>query len=203
MADIRIERKTPNVWAWLLPLLLLLAATWWFFGRGPGDRDRTTAQNDVAPDSAAAYSSSTATRDDSAGGNVADFTAFVSANGASRGENEQHAFTAEGIRRLSKVLDGVMPGTTTTTSTAEMRAQANALENSAAESTRHANMARTAFLAAGQAFGSLPDGRLSRDAVNRVRDAANGVDAEQSLLSQKDRIDAFFAAASRALQELR
>lgn len=203
MADIRIEKKTSNVWTWLLPLLLALAAMWWFFGRGPGDRNLTNAQPATRSDSAAAYSSTSAVQDDSSDGTVADFTAFVSGSSASRNENQQHAFTAEGIRRLSKVLDGVMPGNSTTTSTATMRAQANELENSAAESSRHAAMARTAFMAAAEAFGSLPEGRISRDAANRVRDAANGMGAEPSLLAQKDKIDAFFGAASRALQELR
>ena len=203
MADIRIEKRASNMWAWLLPLLLALAAMWWFFGRGAGDRNLANAPQDTRSDSAAAFSSTSAAQDDSSAGTVADFTAFVSDNSASRGENEQHAFTAEGIRRLSRVLDGVMPGNSTTTSTATMRAQANALENSAAESSRHADMARTAFIAAAEAFGSVPEGRISPDAASRVRDAANGIGADQSLLAQKDKIDAFFGAASRALQELR
>lgn len=203
MAEIRIEKKSTSMWTWLIPLLLVAAALWWYFGRGPGDRDVTAAQTDTRTDSAAAYSASATAQHDSSDGTVPGFTAFVSNNGASRNENQQHAFTAEGIRRLSKVLDGAMPGNSTTTSTATMRAQANALENSAAESSRHADMARTAFVAAAEAFGSLPEERMSRDAANRVREAANGMMADQTLLAQKDKIDAFFVVASRALQELR
>ncbi len=203
MAEIRIEKKPSNVWAWMIPLLLLLATLWWYFGRGPRTPDLTSAQADTRTDSAAAYSSASPGRDETSASTVADFVTFVSDNGASRGDDQQHVYTAEGIRRLSKVLDGVMPGNTTTTSTATMRAQANALENSAVGSSRHADMARTAFLAAAAAFDSLPAGRLSPDAATRVREAAVAMRSDSELLAQRERVNAFFGAASRAVEELR
>mgnify|MGYP000083943334 CR=1 FL=1 len=202
MAEIRIEKKPRDVWAWMIPMLLLLASLWWFFGRGSREPVLTNAQADTRTDSAAAYSSASPVRDDPSTNTVADFVAFVSDSGAWRGDDQQHAYTAEGIRRLSMVLDGAMPGNTTTATTATMRAQANAIENSAAESSRHADMARTAFIAAAAAFDSLPAGRLPPDAATRVRDAANRMRSEPDLPAQKDRIAAFFLAASRAVQDL-
>jgi hypothetical protein len=127
MAEIRSEKKSTSMWTWVTPALLVAGVLGCFFGRGPGDRDLTNAQTDTRSDSAAAYSSSSTGQNDSSDGTVAGFTAFVADNSASRGENQQHPFTAESFRRLSKVLDGAIPGNSTTTSTATFGAASCAL----------------------------------------------------------------------------
>jgi len=196
MAEINIERKTTNVWTWLIPVLLAAAALWWFFGRGTGG---TFASGETA-DSAGAYNQTPMTSSDSAKAGASGFAAFVSEKSAVRDEMQQHTFTAGGIRRLAAALDGMQPGEGTSTKLAEMRDQANALENSASGSDQHADMTRTAFLAAADVFSGLPADRLGTDAVSEVRAKAEAMKSAPTLLAQKDQIDAFFAAASRALR---
>lgn len=196
MAEIRVERKTTSVWTWLVPLLLVVAALWWFLGRGPV---RTVAGRGTV-DSAGAYNRAPVATADSAATGISDFTSFISAQNAMRDENQQHAFTAGGIRRLAAALSGMQVGEGTSTKIAEMREQANALESSSASSDKHAEMARTAFIAAADVFRDLPAERVSGDIVAQVRAAAQAMKSAPTLLEQKDQIDAFFDAASRALR---
>ena len=197
MAEIRVERKESGPWAWLIPLLLVGAALWWFFGRGP---DGAVATSRETADSAAAYNGAQTPSTDSAASGAADFSTFVAAQNAGRDENQQHAYTAGGIRRLAAALDGMQPGAGTSTRLADMREQANALESSSVESNKHADMARAAFIAAADVFGGLPEDRVSKDAASQVRAAAEALKPSATLLEQKERIDTFFAAASQALR---
>lgn len=208
MAEIRIEKKATSAWTWLLPLLLVGAGLWWFFGRGNGADVGSGIQPDSSgavsstgmTDSAGAYSGARSSAGGAATGSVADFATFVGAQSATRDENEQHRFTAGGIRRLAQALESLESGAGTSTKLADMRAQANALESSAVGSDRHADMTRTAFLAAADVFAMIPTNRVSAVATSQIRAAAEAMSAGPTLLGQKDKIDAFFSAAAKALR---
>ncbi|HEX6315855.1 MAG TPA: hypothetical protein VFZ73_13385 [Gemmatimonadaceae bacterium] len=192
MAEIHIERKKTNALLWLIPLLLLAAVfIWWMNGRGAAD---VGMQN--VPDSPVAASNDNANA--IGAGAVGEFTQFVAATGERLDQDRQHAFTVEGIRRLTSAIESLNPGAGAVSEVTEMRQHADALESSPVESSRHADMVRAAFLAGARAFALLP-GTSQADATT-LRSAAENVKADSMLLAQTETIDSYFRAAVRALE---
>lgn len=198
MAEIHIEKKRGNALMWVIPGLMLLALLVWFMQRG--DRNEVAT---VVPDSTG-YARDTV----SAAGDVAretaggadEFVRFVGVREPNRDLAGQHAYIAGGVRRLATALAAMTTNSGAADKLAEMRRHADALESSAVESDRHANMARQAFLAAADVFGMLPGSQAAAVDVAALRTAADAVKPTPPLLDQKDKVDSFFDAASRALQ---
>lgn len=149
----------------------------------------------------AAGTSGNAAAGGGATGAIAEFTRFVSAVSPNATEEMQHAYTAGGIRRLADALSALGA---TGAPIQNMRSQASALQNSSPTSTKHADMARSAFASAADAFASLkgPSATGASTALGNVHTAANAVRPGAHLLDQKDRIQAFFVSAKNALQAM-
>ncbi len=191
MAEIPIQRKEGrNIWPLLLGLLALLAIIWLLMGRRRGD---TTA---TVPDTTRTVATGTVTP-----GAVATFASFVGTTDPNRDETKQHEYTVTGLRHLADALAAVGasgPGLDS------MRTEATALQNSPANSTQHADMARSAFMSAASVMASLQTQRFPNMAndVAGVRQAAQAVKPGTHLLEQKDQIQTFFERARDALQTM-
>ncbi len=213
MAEIHIERKSGSLWTWIISLILVVLLLAWFFNRKADQRAGAGARADSAAafagrsgDSAAATTApahATAPPDADSDSGVSPLSAFVGfATSASTASDiaQLHTFTADGIRKLADALGSGSTAAGITDKLALMREQAESLDGAAAASDRHSAIARTAFLAAADAVESLPMARDHAEPIGRVRRAAEALNAALPLADQREKIDAFFQAASNALQ---
>ena len=216
MAEIRVERKRRSLLPLLLALLGLVLILWWFVGRDGGDAaaaaDTATVATGIAPvpprdtaavDTARAGLASPASPASPATGAVADYAAFVGNGRVERNEDEQHAYTAGGLRRLATAIEGMNPGAAARAQVDLMRQKADSLEITATGDDRHADMTRAAFAAAAEAMRALPGAAGASAQLQQVTRAAGAVRADRHMLDQKDQIQAFFDAARDALGAVR
>lgn len=217
MAEIPIERKRGTaIWPWIIALLIVLLLLWFFFWRHRDGTSQTARADSAAAvatsgsmdSSAGALGATDATgapvgggaagANASASSAVSAFTTFVANTSANTDEGKQHAYTAGGVTRLADALAALGASGAPLDN---MRKQATALESSSAQSTHHADMARSAFRSAADAFSALKAKYPTAD-VGRVRSTADAMKDGPHLLEQKDKIQAFFDASRDALQAM-
>ena len=201
MAEIPIQRKEGrSIWPWIIGLIILALLIWFFMRNRRSDDTTTTRSDTTVTTSPGALAGGSDTAGQSANANGAgatsEFASWVSAVDTNRDEAGQHQYTAGGIRRLADALAAVGA---TGAGLDNMRKQADALQNSSASSTKHADMARSAFLSAADEFDSLKGSHSGID-VGKVRGAAEAVKPGAHLLAQKDKVQNFFETARDALQ---
>ena len=219
MAEIRVERKRRNLLPLLLGLLALLLLLWWFLSRNRGPEtaaapaDTATVAtgiaaapttNDTAAGTLATPPAAGAAAGAAAGGSSAlnDYVTFIGNNRVERNEDEQHAYTAGGLRRLATVLEGMNPAGAARAQVDLMRQKADSLEITSPGDDRHADMTRAAFTAAAEAMRALPGANGASSQLESVTRAANAVSGQRHMLEQKDQIQAFFDAARTALETM-
>ena len=199
MAEIRVERKEGrNIWPWVLGILAALLVLWYLFGR---NNDSETA-GAIGPNSPTAQGSiadeppSAAIR----GTPVEAFTTFVG-GAAPAGSETAHTYTATGIRLLADALAGTTGGAADA-ELANMRKQADALTTSSDRSTKHADMAGSAFKSAAKVFASaeMKGASGGESGAATVKAAAEALEPSVPLLKQQARVQAFFEQARQALR---
>lgn len=216
MAEIRVERKRRPLLPYLLALLVLVALLWWFLNRGRADdaavaaADTATVATGVDTTAVAAAGGAATTADTAAGavaapagtGNAAvdDFVTFVEPSTVERNEDEQHKFTADGLRRLAAALQSMKPGGAAAAQLALVRQKADSLQTTAQADDRHAEMARAAFDAANEVMAALPNARGLAGELDAARKAAGAVNAGGKLLAQRTQVQGYFDAAASALR---
>lgn len=221
MAEIPIERKEGRNW---LPLVLgalaLLALLWYFLGRRGDDTVAATADTTavaaapatVTTDSAAgATGAATGAAAGAAGAAVAggangaidQFAQFVEARDTTSETEGQHAYTAEGTRRLAAALDAVAGGSPNIAVYADsMRRSIDRLQRSSDRDV-HADDAKAAFSAAVSAMEQIDRARGRTRDVAPMRAIYNELSSQRPLLPQLGTVHRFFAAARDALQTMR
>ena len=209
MAEIRVERKRRSLLPLLLGLLVLVLILWWFVGRGSDAAsvavDTATVSTGVAPAPAgdAATASAPAAAATPADAALGAYTAFVGGGRVERNEDEQHAYTAGGLRRLASAIEAMNPAAAARPQVDLMRQKADSLEITATGDDRHADMTRAAFGAAAEAMRALPGAGGAASQLQAVTGAAGAVRADRHMLEQRDQIQAFFDAARGALDAAR
>lgn len=222
MAEIRVERKRRSLLPFLLALLVLLLIVWWFLSRDGGAdtvavADTATVSSGVAPRATSTNDTAAGTltgagavgagavagaAGTAAGGAVEDYATFVGNRRVAANEDEQHAYTAGGLRRLATAIEGMNPTGTARAQVDLMRQKADSLEITMTGDDRHADMTRAAFTAAAEAMRSLPGAAGAAAPLQATARAAEAVQAERHMLDQKAQIQAFFDAARDALRAL-
>jgi len=213
VAEIRVERKRRSLLPYLLALLVLVALLWWFLSRDAAPETAAAAAADTAAVAAAAGTLTPGATADSAAGAVApaagaatansavnDFIAFVEPSTVERNEDEQHRYTADGLRRLAAALESLKPGGAAGAQLALVRQKADSLQTTAAADDRHTEMARAAFDAADEVMAALPNARAISSQVDAARRAAREVNPGEHLLEQRSQVQAYFDAATAALR---
>jgi hypothetical protein len=222
VAEIPIQHKEGHsIWPWILGLIVLLLVIWFIFGNRGGTTVASTAETtastaagavaapgDTVPGAytGAATGAAGAAGMSAAGGAatatagappaVADFDNWIATADSSRDEATQHAYTAGGLNRLAAALASLGASGPQLDS---VRAKASTLASSSSTSAKHADEARSAFLAAAAVFDSLATSHPGLDAT-KVRSAAMAMKPGAHLLDQKDHVQAFFEAARDALR---
>jgi hypothetical protein len=207
MADIDIERKETPIWPWILGGLLLLALLLWLFmGRG-GDDD--VAPGLVVPADTTAATADTVARTGAIPPAVAEYLTFSRTPDAAQEMGAQHEYTAGGIRRLVAALDALVAQDTIGQTAIEpqlqqLRANADRMQDTPADSPTHSNAARDAFTSAAELMETIRTERYPQDPalqrqVTQAREAATGVQPGEPLLEQRDRVQQFFERAGEAL----
>lgn len=214
MAEIKVERKRRSLLPLLLGLLLLLLIAWWFLSRNgsagtaAASADTATVATGIVPptpitnDTAAGTLAPGAAAGAAAGGALGDYVEFVGNSRVERNEDEQHAYTAGGLRRLATVLEGMNPAGAARAQVDLIRQKADSLQITSTGDDRHADMTRAAFTAAAEAMRTLPVAGGASAKLDGVTRAAGAVRPERHMLEQKEQIQAFFDAARAALQAM-
>lgn len=220
MAEIPIERKEGRNWLplilGLLALLLLLGFC--FMRRGndgvatapadsaavaaaPGATDSAAANTAAAPVAGAAAGAAAA--GGNANGAIEQFAQFVQQRDTTQETEGQHAYTAEGTRRLAAALDAVAGGNPNISVYADsMRSSIDRLQRSSDKDV-HADDAKAAFSAATSAMEQIDRARGRTRDVAPMRAIYNQLSSQRPLLPQLGTVHRFFEAARDALNGMR
>jgi hypothetical protein len=137
---------------------------------------------------------------------VSSFSTFAAGTLAADAVSPDHSYTADGIRKLARVVEAValrLPdlGSDGTTLGADLRDHADRLQADP-RASNHAEIARSAFVATAEAISEIQTARypaLER-AAGELRDAATMIRPNRRLLSQAVAIQRFFDRASDVLR---
>ncbi|HYW31102.1 MAG TPA: hypothetical protein VE869_06305 [Gemmatimonas sp.] len=199
MAEIKIEEKKRNN---LLPLILaavlVLALLGWCATRNNDDGTATAGADTTSAtrDSSGATGVGTTT---GASGAVADFNAYVTARDTTQETEENHQYTAGGVRRLAAALESVAGGNPNIGVYADsMRSSMDRLQQTSGPD-RHSDDAKAAFSAAVSAMEQIDRARGRTRDVAPMRAMYNELDSQQTLIPQLPVVQRFFEAARDAL----
>ncbi|HJR68354.1 MAG TPA: hypothetical protein VJ802_18130 [Gemmatimonadaceae bacterium] len=200
MAEIHIEKKDRSPLPVIIAGLVLLALiAWWFFnGRGVAGVATDTADT-------GAVLMSTGDTDTELPTAVAVFLRWSDERITPSAMNPDHSHTATGIRNLAAALEGLAAraGVDIAAEANTIRAQADTLWANAA-STRHADVTRKTFVSLSGLMGAVQQ-RLApalEDEVAEVKRAAESISADEALLDQRDRVQAFFERSATVVRQL-
>ena len=126
-----------------------------------------------------------------AGASGEDLAAFLGRNDSSGETEENHKYTADGVRSLAMSMERA-GGAASAQAVQMMRTMADSLQMTDAANDRHADMAKRAFQAAVGAMGT-------GTGVPEARTAAAAIDVSQPLLSQTAKVRTFFERARDAM----
>jgi hypothetical protein len=195
MAEIKLERKGTPIWPWILGLLLLAALLWFFLGRDTDGAANTAGDSATAAlDSAGSAANTIPVGVEGSPSTEETFVQWVD-RGDTSGETEaNHAYTANGIRRLAVMLQAQSGANASTDGPwMTMSMLADSLQTTGAGDDRHADMARRAFQLA---VGAMGNG----EGVAQARSAADAINTSAPLGAQTQQVRAFFERARDVLR---
>lgn len=220
MAEIPIQRKESRNWLPLLLLGLLLLAILGYCFLRPRDTTPVAAGADstrtatMSADTTAGAAGAMATGAAGAAGAgmaagangdaVNQFVQFAQQRDTTQETEGQHAYTAEGVRRLAAALDQVagQGGSSAISVYADsMRSSIDRLQRSSPKDV-HADDAKAAFSAAVSAMATIDKAQGRTRDVAPMRAIYSQLNASQPLLPQRPVVDRFFQSASTALQAM-
>lgn len=200
MAEIHIEKKNRSALPALIAGLVLLGLiAWWFLdGRGAAGVATDTADT-------GAVLMSTGDTDTELPTAVGVFLRWSDERITPSAMNPDHSHTATGIRNLAAALEGLAAraGVDIAAEANTIRGQADTLWANAA-STRHADITRKTFVSLSGLMGAVQQ-RLApalEDEVAEVKRAAESISADEALLNQRDRVQAFFERSATVVRQL-
>lgn len=196
MTEIRVERKAP-IWPWIAGILLLILVVWLAFGAFGDDEptiEEAAIDRPVNPAGDA--------RTGAAGGVPQAVEAYIA---FARGTTDlspgpDHAYTAEGIRRLRDALRAHIEQNANAADTRARFERFNEVAERVQKdrgSNVHANVVREVFTSAVEVFESA---KIEAGDVTNLRRTASSIAADTPLLEQTDRVREFFRQSADALE---
>lgn len=200
MAEIHIEKKNRSALPALIAGLVLLGLIAWWFFNGRGAAVVATDRADTG-----AVLMSTGETDTELSTAVAVFLRWSDERRTPGAMNPDHSHAATGIRNLAAALEGLAAraGVDVAGEANTIRGQADILWADAA-STRHADVTRKTFVSLSGLMGAVQQ-RLApalEDEVAEVKRAAESIRADEPLLNQRDRVQAFFERSATVVRQL-
>ena len=195
MADIDIERKRPAVWPWLIALIAAVAVVWlWVAAADNEPTEATTAETRPSDDTpiGAAGVPTTPVRE------YLQFSGVATGGEVPPPMGRDHAYTAEGIRKLDAALASLVEQKRDSDARAPLDGFQDVAERIQKDptSTEHAGQVRDAFTRAVEVLASL-DAAAS---TGQLRSIVESIDADRPLLEQRDQVQSFFREAGRVIQ---
>jgi len=202
MAEIKVQRKGPGAWPWILGVLALVLVGWAVIAMMDRDRDdpevaetgRATPPGEATP---------AATTGGTIPAAVAAFLAFAEAPTGSQ-VGVGHEYAADGIRRLTAALKAVVDNGPDRPRArerfAEFQQKADRIQVDP-QSLGHAGQVRDVFTSAAGAISALqedrwPDASELQNQIAQVQTAAERVAADRPLLDQTSAVKTFFDRAA-------
>ena len=207
MAEIKVQRKGPSGWLWMLGLVATVVLVWVVVAmfRAP-DPITATVQTPAAEPPTPLQTAPTSGVSGAPLPAVADFLTFKDASVGSPA-GPAHEYTADGIRRLTRALDAVIEMETVAGSPirdrlADWRAKADRIQADP-QAPGHANQVRDVFTGAADLLSAVqqdrwPNATNFRVSIDEIRQAAAAIDGSRPLLDQTDKVKAFFDRAGAA-----
>lgn len=202
MADIHLERKDRSPWPVIIAFAVLLGLLiWWVLDRR-GDGSTAAAPTDTG----AVSSISTGETDSELPTAVAVFLRWSDARTTPTAMNPDHSHIATGIRNLAAALEALAARTRAVDIGQEVtavRRQADTLWQNVA-STRHADFTREAFVTLSGLMSAVQQELAPglRGEVADVQRAAEAIRANEPLLNQRDRVQAFFDRSASVVRRM-
>lgn len=207
MAEIKIEKKDRKpVWPWIVGIILALIVIWIVVETVDDDnetitRTRTetvgTQQNVADAD----------TQEEQGIAGVDEYSSYIADNADAAEMGMDHEYTANGIRLLSDALSDIVNRVDADVNIQqkndELRNKADEIQRDP-QSTQHANKIRDAFMTSADLMSDLQNNHFQNldDEVSNVQETAEAVDPNVETLNQKANVQAFFASADQALQQM-
>lgn len=192
MTEIKIEKRS-SPWPWILGVLALALVVWVAFAAmrdDDADTQYAAVTDDGRPEGTAGTSGAVPAA-------VDEYSAFAETEDMTPGRD--HAYTAEGIRKLSAALGAVIERNG---NDAESRSRFDRFRQSAdrlerePQSGQHAGIVRDVFTSA---VDVMESSRVDAGDVSQLRQTASSIAADQPLLDQADAIERFFSQSAEAL----
>ena len=204
MAEIRVQRKGPSGWLWMLGFVATVVLVWVLVATFPADDSipATTQRAGEAPSTVP----ETAPTSGISGAPLPAVAEFLTFKDAPVGSpvGPAHEYTADGIRRLTRALDAVIETETVAGSAirdrlTDWRAKAGRIQADP-QAVGHANQVRDVFTGAADLLSAVQQDRWPNSAhlkasIDETRQAAAAIDASRPLLDQTDKVKAFFDRA--------
>ena len=192
MAEINVERKSPSPWIWVLPLIAIVALVWFWAAAG-GDDD------EVSREVAGGVTPGAAVGTGGGEGAVEQYVAFAAPqDGAGAPQvGRDHAYTAEGLRKLGAALGSVTEreGDSDSRQAFErFREVADRIQQDPLAAS-HADQVREAFTRAATVIDSF-----ERGPQQDLRAIAESIEPNRPLLEQQERVQRFFRESAQAIQ---
>lgn len=206
MAEIKVQRRGPSAWLWVVDILALAVVIWAIVGSRDRDSQAVTVVRTPATPSIPQPAGTTGVAPPAA---VAAYLTFVEVPGHSI-VGVDHAYAADGIRRLTGALNAVIEqgGRGNRTSVQEQlaafRQKADRIQSDP-RSMSHSDQVRDVFTNAAGLMAALQSERWpSADGLQReiadVKTAAESVQADRPLLDQSSAVKTFFERAAAVLR---
>lgn len=217
MADIDVERKSTNIWPWILGLIGLLLVGWLLVEMLDDEVALDVAPVGavegpaVVPTPAPVVNPVTpVTPDAVAEGNAVMIPAvqeYLTACTAGTADMSlDHQYTSNCIQRLSTSIDALLQnpdlaGIDVQAQFQDYRQKAERLVQSPETSGQHANITREAFTSMATLLNAVQDARYPglESQVSELEQAATAVQGNVEMLNQKEAVQRFFGQAGNVL----
>jgi hypothetical protein len=196
MADIQTAKTPQPIWPWIVGVLALLLIVW--IWAAPSE-NQVTGESEPTTDGSSSEPVETTELPSEPVRVYQQFSGVIAGGGDIPEMGVDHAYTADGIRKLAAALESLAAENADADTRAKLeqfRRDADRLQEDP-KSTGHAKIAREVFISAVDVMASIEAGPPATD----LRALAESIDPNQPLLGQRDKVRSFFRESAQVIRD--